>query len=221
MRLTLKFAYDGKKYQGYARQPQLKTVEGEIIKALIKQGFIEDTKESYFRFASRTDKGVSALGNVIAFNTKASKRSIIKELNDELTDMLFYGIKDVDQDFFPRYAQYRIYRYYLKNMNLKMDKILSAAGAFTGTYNFSNFAKLEKFKDPIRTINNIIVTNNDLRDPVFHWESDGGIQQTVHMNNCYWDVDDGDVQLGLPWDSGEIVADPLFVDFDGGDFRGI
>ena len=159
MRIAIKFAYEGKQYQGYARQPQLKTVEGEIIKALIKQGFIEDTKESYFRFASRTDKGVSALGNVIAFNTKASKRSIIKELNDELTDMLFYGIKDVDQDFFPRYAQYRIYRYYLKNMNLKMDKILSAAGAFTGTYNFSNFAKLEKFKDPIRTINNIIVTN--------------------------------------------------------------
>jgi len=67
--------------------------------------------------------------------------------------------------------------------------------------------------------NNIIVINNDMRDPVFHWESDGGIQQTVHMNNCYWDVDDGDVQLGLPWGSGEIVVDPLFVDFNSGDYH--
>ena len=159
MRLTLKFAYDGKKYQGYARQPQLKTVEGEIIKVLIKQGIIEDTKESYFKSASRTDKGVSALGNVIAFNTKSSKKCIIKELNGELKDMLFYGMKDVESDFYPRYAKYRIYRYYLKNINLKMDKILSAAGAFAGSYNFANFAKLEIFKDPVRTINNIVVTN--------------------------------------------------------------
>jgi tRNA pseudouridine38-40 synthase len=159
MRITLKFAYNGKKYQGYARQPQLKTVEGEIIKALIKHGFIEDTKNSYFKSASRTDKGVSALGNVIAFNTKFSKKCIIKELNDELIDMLFYGVIDVESDFYPRYAKYRIYRYYLKNINLKMDKILSAAGAFAGSHNFTNFAKLENFKDPVRIINNIIVTN--------------------------------------------------------------
>ena len=42
MRIALKFAYDGRNFHGYARQPQLKTVEGEIIKALIKHGFIED-----------------------------------------------------------------------------------------------------------------------------------------------------------------------------------
>ncbi len=159
MRIAVKFAYDGKQYQGYARQPHLKTIEGEIIKALFKHGFIENTKESYFRSASRTDKGVSALGNVIAFNTKSSKNIIIKELNDELTDILFYGIKDVEPDFFPRYAKYRSYRYYLKNKNLNMDRILSVAGVFAGTHNFTNFAKLEKYKDPVRTINNIIVTN--------------------------------------------------------------
>jgi len=161
MRIAVKFAYDGRQFHGYARQPQLKTVEGEIIKALIKHGFIEDTKESYFRSASRTDKGVSALGNVIAFNTKSSKKSIINELNDELIDMLFYSITDVEPDFCPRYAKCRIYRYYLENKNLKTNKILSAAGAFTGTYNFRNFAKLEEFKDPVRTIDNIIITNQD------------------------------------------------------------
>ena len=112
MRVAVKFAYDGKDFHGYARQPQLETVEGEIIKALIKHGFIEDTEDSSFRSASRTDKGVSALCNVVAFNTDASKRRILQELSEEFTDIIPYGTKDVDQDFYPRYARYRHYRYY-------------------------------------------------------------------------------------------------------------
>ena len=40
MRIGLKFAYDGSKFHGYARQPNLRTIEGELIKALIKNGFI-------------------------------------------------------------------------------------------------------------------------------------------------------------------------------------
>jgi len=161
MRIALKFAYDGRKFHGYARQPQLKTIEGEIIKSLIKHGFIEDTKESCIRSASRTDKGVSALGNVIAFNTDCSKERIFQEMKEDLTDILVYGIKDVEPDFYPRYAKQRMYRYYLKNENLEIDRVLSAAAAFAGEYNFSNFARIEEFKDPVRTIDNIIVTNQD------------------------------------------------------------
>lgn len=161
MRIALKFAYDGRKFHGYARQPQLKTIEGEIIKTLVKHGFIEDTKESRIRSASRTDKGVSALNNVIAFNTDSSKEHIFQELKDDLTDILVYGIKDVEPDFYPRYAKRRTYRYYLKNKNLEIDKVLSAAASFAGEYDFSNFARVEEFKDPVRTIDNIVVTNQD------------------------------------------------------------
>lgn len=161
MRIALKFAYDGRKFHGYARQPQLKTIEGEIIKSLIKHGFIEDTKESCIRSASRTDKGVSALGNVIAFNTDSFKERIFQKMKEDLTDILVYGIKDVEPDFYPRYAKRRMYRYYLKNENLEIDKVLSAAVSFAGEYNFSNFARIEEFKDPVRTIDNIIVTNQD------------------------------------------------------------
>jgi len=35
-------------------------------------------KESKFRSASRTDKGVSAIGNVIAFNTPLPKNLVLK-----------------------------------------------------------------------------------------------------------------------------------------------
>ena len=131
MRIALKFAYDGNKFYGYARQPNLKTVEEELIKALIKHGIIEDTQDSIFRSASRTDKNVSAFGNVIAFNTTSSKKSILQELSDESKDIIVFGVKDVESDFNPRYAKYRHYCYYLNVKDLDENKIISASSAFT------------------------------------------------------------------------------------------
>jgi len=61
MHIAVKFAYDGRKYFGFARQPNLKTIEGEILTVLIRNGLIDDVITSQFRYTSRTDKGVSAL----------------------------------------------------------------------------------------------------------------------------------------------------------------
>ncbi len=158
MRVALKFAYDGKAFHGYARQPHLLTVEGEVIKALIKHGIIEDTSESFFRSAGRTDKGVSALCNIIAFNTDASKKSILQDLSNEFTNIVFYGAKEVEVDFNPRYAKLRHYRYYLLSGGLDVKKIISAGSLFTGEHNFSNFARIESFKEPTRSIENIVIT---------------------------------------------------------------
>lgn len=161
MRVAVKFAYDGKNYYGYARQPGLKTVEDDLINSLITHSFIENTNKSKFRSASRTDKGVSALGNVIAFNTSASKSSIITSLSKDFTSILVYGIKDVDSQFNPRYAKLRQYRYYLLVDDLDIEKIVKISSCFTGEHNFSNFSRLESFKDPIRNIYNILFTLED------------------------------------------------------------
>jgi len=161
MRLGLKFAYNGRKFYGYARQPELRTVEGELIKVLIKHGFIEGTKESVFRSASRTDKGVSALCNAIAFNTPSSKSQILKAFSNEFPDIVVYGIAVVDSDFNPRFAKYRHYRYYLDDVGLDFDKVIAAAACFTGEHDFSNFARVEEFKDPVRNIENIMITEID------------------------------------------------------------
>jgi len=162
MRLALKFAYNGCNFHGYARQPNLKTAEGEIINLLTKYKFIKDAKESKFRSASRTDRGVSALGNVIAFNTFSSKKEVFQKLKTNKKNILFYGIKIVEPDFYPRYAKLRIYRYYLKKHNLDIDKIISTAALFTGELNFKNFARVEQDKNPVRTIDNIVL--NDKKD---------------------------------------------------------
>ena len=122
----------------------------------MKHGIIEDAKESFFRSASRTDKGVSALCNIFAFNTDTSKKHILQDLSSELTDIVFYGIKHVEPDFNPRYANQRQYRYYLFKKNLDVKQIIISAALFTGEHDFSNFAQVESFRRPVRTIDNIV-----------------------------------------------------------------
>jgi len=161
MRITIKFAYDGKKYSGYARQPNLKTVEGELLDTLVKHNFIRDAKESVFRSASRTDKGVSALCNVVAFNANHFRKDILQKLSNEFQDIIVYGIANVDPNFNPRFAKQRQYRYCLKFDDFDIDKIIATSNVFTGTHNFSNFARIESFKNPVRTINNIMFSTKD------------------------------------------------------------
>jgi tRNA pseudouridine38-40 synthase len=161
MRVALKFAYIGMSYHGFARQPHVKTVEGSLINILIQQEYIKDPKSSMFRCASRTDKGVSALGNVIAFNTEKNVNSLLKKCNKELENIIIYAIKNVDNDFYPRYAKLRVYRYFLIKNIYDFKELKKLVNLFEGTHDFSNFARIENNKNPIRTIDKIAVDESD------------------------------------------------------------
>ena len=157
MKIALKFSYNGRFFHGYARQPNLKTVEGELIKILIKYNIItKDAKESKFRSASRTDKGVSAFCNVISFDINKLNDNILELLSSDLVNIVVYAIAKVESDFNPRYAKHRQYRYYLNSKDLDIKKIISASSIFTGKHDFSNFARVEKHRNPVRTIDNIV-----------------------------------------------------------------
>ena len=107
MRYALKFAYDGTAFEGYARQPDMHTIEGHIIGAMVQQGIIPKIQQGSVRTSSRTDKGVSAAGNVISIETDFSKEAILKALNVKLQGIVFYGIAEVDESFSPRKASVR------------------------------------------------------------------------------------------------------------------
>jgi tRNA pseudouridine38-40 synthase len=157
MRLAIKFAYNGKYFHGYARQPKLRTVEGEIIKSITQHGIIIDLHSSFFRSSSRTDKGVSAIGNVIAINTEFPKEKILQKISNDFTDIIVYGKTEVAPDFNPRYAKLRHYRYYLKNNNYDIQNLISTSSNFLGKHNFSNFARIENRKNPVRSIDKILI----------------------------------------------------------------
>jgi tRNA pseudouridine38-40 synthase len=158
MRVALKFAYDGFSYSGYAQQPTVVTVEQDILNLLIDNSFIISKKDSCFQTASRTDKSVSALGNVVAFNISKFNTNDLEKIQGFNETVFIYGFKEVSSDFYPRYAKQRIYRYYLKKNNYDADVLLQALSLFTGKHNFSNFARIEAYKNPVRSINNIAVS---------------------------------------------------------------
>ena len=60
----VKLAYDGTGFHGSQYQPELRTVQGEVEKALRKLAWQGKT----VLFAGRTDAGVHAAGQVVAFD---------------------------------------------------------------------------------------------------------------------------------------------------------
>ena len=111
-RTALKIGYIGTNFHGFQRQPDLRTVEEELIYHLRKLGYIDDLKKSRFRIAGRTDAGVHSLGNVISFQSEKEVR--VNEINNSLPDDIQILAKaPVRFGFKPRYAEMRQYRYVL------------------------------------------------------------------------------------------------------------
>lgn len=158
MRVALKFAYDGFHYSGYAQQPNVVTVEEDILSCLLDKSFIVSKKDSCFQTASRTDKEVSALGNVIAFNTSKFDGNELEKLQGFSDTIFIYGFALVSSDFYPRYAKQRVYRYYLLKNNYDIDVVCQVLSLFTGEHDFRNFARVEQYKNPIRSIDTVLIS---------------------------------------------------------------
>lgn len=159
MRIALKFAYIGIGFHGLSRQPNTKTIEGKIINSLLQKELIKEVKNSNIRFASRTDKGVSAIGNVLAIDL-IDKINFLNEFYDEFDDIVFYGIANVDSAFNPRHAKQRVYRYYISNDH-HINKLKDLIEIFKGEHDFSNFARIEKDKSPVKRIDAISIRERD------------------------------------------------------------
>ena len=155
-KVALKVAYIGTDFHGFQRQPNFKTVEGELIDALKNANLIDNPKDSGYTIAGRTDKGVHALGNVISFRTE--EEVIINQINALLPKSIQILAKaGVRFGFKPRFAKSRHYRYIIVNKDhLDLDKIKDASKIIQGTHDFSNFSKGSE-RNPIRTIDSIEV----------------------------------------------------------------
>jgi tRNA pseudouridine38-40 synthase len=112
-------AYDGTRYKGYQRQashsgkPEAVTIQRAVENALYQLGWQGKSVE----VAGRTDTGVHASGQVIAFNLewKHTLHDLRRALNAYLPfDIAARTVSRVPQNFRPRYAAtHRFYRYRL------------------------------------------------------------------------------------------------------------
>ncbi len=172
--IAVKLAYDGSKFFGFQRQPEKSTVEGALIDALCAIGAVRSAEESSFRSSSRTDRGVSAVGNVVSFRTAFPLRSLCSAANSELRDAWVYAVAEVPDEFNPRWARQRWYRYHLPRQEQDVAAMREIASEFEGTHDFSHFCRKDH-RNPVRKIDSIGISELgdmvviDLRAESFLW----------------------------------------------------
>lgn len=151
MRVALRLAYLGQGYYGFQSQPQVPTVEGVVRRGLSSLGLAE----SGFCYAGRTDRGVSALGQVISFHVDEDQASLAvpRVINTRLPwNVWTWAWALVPEDFSARYgAVWRKYRYVLCRHDLDLDLMQKAAQNLMGTHDFRNFSA-EKKRGTVKTL---------------------------------------------------------------------
>ena len=152
--IKLILQYEGTAYAGWQVQDNANTVQGEIEKAL---GTILREKVR-IAGAGRTDAGVHAMGQVAAFKTSnpISPDRVQRALNGILApDIRVVEAAEVAEDFVPRFAKEKTYRYaiacgrhlspfqrrYAWHLREKLDfaSMRATAGSLIGEMDFSSF----------------------------------------------------------------------------------
>lgn len=177
MRYFITFSYDGSKYNGYQKQPRVKTIQGELEKAL-KQ--INAGKTVHVTASGRTDAGVHAYNQRAHFdmNVNINCSKLKQGLNSLIPEDIYVkSVYEVDDNFHARFdvkAKEYIYkinmgeynpieRDYVYQYNKRLDvvEMERALKYLEGTHDYKSFTKTDEEKeDFVRTI----VQANLIRD---------------------------------------------------------
>ncbi|CAJ0838276.1 6888_t:CDS:2 [Entrophospora sp. SA101] len=160
-RIAFKLAYFGWNYYGFETQndeSRLPTIEGRLFQAMINSKLISDPSDCRFSKCGRTDKGVSAFGQVIALNIRSNLPKNSPLENQELpylqilnrllpNDIRIIAWAPVNKNFDARFnCKSRKYKYYFVQENLDIELMREAANKFLGTHDFRNFCKIDGSK---------------------------------------------------------------------------
>jgi tRNA pseudouridine38-40 synthase len=169
MRLKLTLEYDGLGFHGWAAQPELRTVEGEIRNALDAVF----PRWERLAVAGRTDTGVHALANVASVDVEGGPppERAAAALNAELADdVAVVAAEEAASDFHARHSargrsyRYRIYRRrqpspfeagrsWWNPRPLEEDVLADAADLLHGEHDFRAFTPTEsQHEDFVRNV---------------------------------------------------------------------
>lgn len=167
-RLMAVVEYDGTNYCGFQEQAAGPTIQQAIEKALTAV----TQEEIRIIGAGRTDTGVHAKGQVIAFNTawRHSIAELQRALNAVLPeDIAVRELKPVPEGFHPRFdALSRWYRYTIFNQPVRSPLVRrfayhfprpldvaamnEAASALVGTNDFASFGRAPQGENTVRQV---------------------------------------------------------------------
>ena len=133
-------AYDGRAYHGFQRQPDVATVEDALFDALGVLGLDFSDAPPGWTAAGRTDAGVSALAQTVAFAAPdwLSPRAFAAHLPEVVH---VWASASVPDGFHATHdAQCREYTYFLPAPEADPDRIAALERRLAGEHDFHNLA---------------------------------------------------------------------------------
>ncbi|XP_069869566.1 tRNA pseudouridine(38/39) synthase isoform X1 [Dipodomys merriami] len=165
--VALRIAYLGWGYQGFASQENTNnTIEEKLFEALTKTRLVENRQTSNYHRCGRTDKGVSAFGQVISLDLRSQfprgkdteAAHLNNETNDPAKEIRYTHILNrvlprdirvlawapVEPSFSARFSCLeRTYRYFFPRADLDIIAMNCAAQKYVGTHDFRNLCKMD------------------------------------------------------------------------------
>ena len=155
-RYRLTVSYDGTAFHGFAKNPNVETVEGLLTEALQK---LLGTAPS-LTCAGRTDAGVHARGQVVSFDSIPFEMAKIQKALNTLCSphIVITAIEEADEQFNARFsAKNRTYRYQVLNQvhpdpflsryswhvraPISIERMNTAGQELVGEHDFSSFCR--------------------------------------------------------------------------------
>ncbi len=197
-RYRIDFGYDGTDFSGFAKQPGLRTVQAELVKA-IAVIFGKDDNDFKLRVAGRTDAGVHAQHQVahLDLTTAQLKRigrnpDVAGRINTALPkDIRVFSFDVAPEGFDARYsATFRKYRYRVADKNCFVDPLdgryvlevkpeldlklmRQAAKVLIGLHDFGGFCKPRAGATTIRKLRSIKIARNQRQGRIIEIELKG------------------------------------------------
>lgn len=174
-RLRLDLAYDGTDFSGWAAQPGLRTVQGELEAALAV--LLRDQGDVKLTVGGRTDAGVHARGQVAHLDVapEVADRPTVRRINGVLkrrdaSDIVAHSVREVPEAFDARFsALSRRYEYRLRDSSTHRDPLTArftaeipkpldlaamqtAADRLLGLRDFATFCKAREGATTVRDL---------------------------------------------------------------------
>ena len=190
----LDLAYLGTGFHGYARQPDVRTVQGDLEDALFPY---TGPVESYV--AGRTDRGVHAIGQVVSFSIVDDLECdrVMRSLNRRLApEIAVQAMAVVPDDFHARFsATGRSYRYIVLTRTapdpflaatswhyarpLDLTRMNAAAAHFIGEQDFASLCRRTGEAGTVRNVREAVWVDAGMGRIEYHAEASSFCHQMI------------------------------------------
>ncbi len=163
MRYLIRVSYDGTLFYGFQVQPNLRTVQGELEKAV---SYLNRQTPTKIYASGRTDRGVHAMGQMAHFDLSIPipPEKVQKGLNSNLPEDIYVSsVSLVPDDFHCRYSVHKKTYLYKINMGeynpmernyvyqlgkkLNVSSMEDASKVFLGVHDFRSFIDSEEVRE--------------------------------------------------------------------------